>query len=63
LSATEPSDDDLVAFAELLLQKVQPQLRQRPVLEEAIRQNRTTWLTLYETARALKTLGTRRDPQ
>jgi hypothetical protein len=63
LSAADPSDDDLVAFAELLLQKVQPQLRQRHVLEEAIRQNRATWLTLYETARVLKTLSARKGPQ
>jgi hypothetical protein len=59
LSAPEPSDEDLVAFAELLLQKVQPHLRERHIVEEAIQQHRATWLTLYETASALKSLGTR----
>jgi hypothetical protein len=62
LSSPVPSDEELVAFAELLLHKVGPQLRERRVLEEAIQQHRATWLTLYETARALKGLGTAGNP-
>ena len=57
LPAPEPSDEDLVEFAESLLQRVGPHLRERRVLEEAVQLNRATWLTLYETARALKALG------
>jgi len=62
LSSREPSDEELVAFAESLLHKVDPQLRERRVLEEAIQQHRATWLKLYETARALKGLGTAGNP-
>ena len=62
LSASEPNDEELIAFAELLLQKVQPHLRQRHVVEEAIQQHRATWLTLYETASALKSVDTGRTP-
>lgn len=63
LSAPEPSDEELIAFAELLLQNVQPRLRQRHVVEEAIQQHRATWLTLYETASALKGLGSGENAQ
>jgi hypothetical protein len=56
VSARAPSDEELVAFAESLLEKVEPDLRARHVLEEAIRQHRTTWLTLYEAASALRGL-------
>jgi truncated hemoglobin YjbI len=58
LPAREPSDEELVAFAESLLQDVGPHLRARHGLEEAIQQHRPTWLTLYETARALKGIVT-----
>lgn len=50
----EPSDDDLIEFAESLLQNLAPRLREREVLEEAIRQHRDTWVTLYEAAADLK---------
>ena len=62
MSSPEPSDEELVAFAELLLLKVDPKLRERRVLEEAIQLHRATWLTLYETARALKGLGMAGNP-
>ena len=62
MSSPEPSDEELVAFAELLLHKVDPKLRERRVLEEAIQQHRATWLTLYKTAKALKGLGTAGNP-
>jgi hypothetical protein len=53
-SHPEPSDDELVAFAESLLQNLAPRLREREVLEDAIRQHRGTWVTLYDAAAALK---------
>jgi hypothetical protein len=59
----EPSDDELLAFAESLLQKVGPHLRERRVLEEAIQLHRVTWLSLYETATALKGVTTVDEPQ
>lgn len=62
MSSPEPSDEELVAFAELLLHKVDPQLRERRVLEEATQQHRATWLTLYETASALRGFGTAGNP-
>jgi truncated hemoglobin YjbI len=62
VSAPEPSDDELVAFAESLLQNVGPHLRERHVLEEAIRHHRPTWLSLYEAAQALKGIGAPADP-
>ena len=58
LSAPEPGDEDLVAFAESLLKNVSPHLRARHVLEVAIEQHRATWLTLYEAAGALRRIGT-----
>jgi hypothetical protein len=62
VSAPEPSDDELLAFAESLLQNMEPHLRERQVLEEAIQQHRATWLTLYEAARALKGISAPADP-
>jgi hypothetical protein len=62
VSAPEPHDDELLAFAESLLQKMGPHLRERHVLEEAIRQHRATWLGLYEAARALKGISAPADP-
>lgn len=62
VSAPEPSDDELLAFAESLLQNMAPHLRERRVLEDAIQQHRATWLTLYEAARALKGISAPADP-
>ena len=53
-----PTDDELIAFAESLLQHLPAALRERHVLEEAVEHHRATWLTLYETSAALKTEGT-----
>jgi predicted DNA-binding protein (MmcQ/YjbR family) len=63
LSAPEPSDEELLAFAESLLQSVEERLRERRVLEEAIHLNRATWLTLYEAANDLKRIGRADPPQ
>ena len=58
----EPSDEELVSFAESLLQNLSPQLRERHVLEEAIQQHRDTWLTLYEASAALRDGGVAGEP-
>ena len=55
----EPTDEQLLAFAESLLQNVESALRDRAVLEEAIEKHRATWLKLYE---AGKDLGTADQP-
>ena len=57
MSVLEPSDEELVTFAESLLRNAGPQLRERHVLEGAIQQQRATWLTLYHAATALKASG------
>lgn len=62
MSAPKPSDDELLAFAASLLQKMGPHLRERHVLEEAIRQHRATWLSLYEAARTLKGISPPANP-
>ncbi len=62
MSAPETSDEELLAFAESLLQNMPPHLRERHVLEEAIQQHRATWLTLYEAAGALTGIGTPANP-
>lgn len=58
MPAPEPSDEELLAFAESLLQNVPSHLRDRQVLEEVIQLHRPTWLTLYEAAISLKAIGT-----
>lgn len=58
MPAPEPSDQELLAFAESLLQNVPAHLRDSQVLEEAIQLHRPTWLTLYEAAIGLKAIGT-----
>jgi truncated hemoglobin YjbI len=62
VSAPEPSDDELLAFAESLLQNMGPHLRERHVLEGAIQQHRPTWVKLYEAARALKGISAPATP-
>ena len=62
VSAPEPSDDELLAFAESLLQNTGPHLRERYVLEGAIEQYRATWLKLYEAAGALKGISAPANP-
>ena len=59
----EPSDEELVALAESLLQGVGPHLRERESLEEAVRRHRETWLVLYAAAVALNEAEDRVDPE
>ena len=56
----ELDNEELLAFAESLLSRVGPQLRERRVLEEAIEQHRETWLNLYAVATQLKKTKTAR---
>ena len=58
----EPSDEDLIAFAEALLQGVGPHLRERTALEEAIRLHRGTWVVLYQASQANVWGGTKDVP-
>ena len=58
----DPSDEELVTFAESLLTNVPASLRERRVLEEAVQQHRNTWLKLYEAAADLKRAGTAGEP-
>jgi hypothetical protein len=58
----EPSDAELVAFAESLLRNLGPHLREHHVLVDAVTHHRATWLTLYEAARALNAGGTDAAP-
>jgi hypothetical protein len=54
VSTQEPTDDELVAFAESMLQNLGPSIRERPVIEETIQLHRETWAALYEAARRLE---------
>jgi hypothetical protein len=58
----EPSDDELIALATSLLQDVGAHLRERHVLEEAVREHRETWLILHEAGNALGTIGAEDEP-
>ena len=54
MSTLEPSDDELVAFAESLLRNLGPSIRERHVLLETIEKHRETWAALYDAARRLE---------
>lgn len=62
MSDPEPSDDELLSFAESLLQDMRPHLRERQVLEEAIQQHRATWVSLHQAATALRGINAAPDP-
>jgi hypothetical protein len=53
---SEPSDDELVAYAGSLLQNLAPHLRERAVLEDSVRQQRASWVLLFEAGTALQGL-------
>jgi hypothetical protein len=44
---TEPSDDDLRAFVASMLSNLDRLLRERAVIDEAIREHREMWVLLY----------------
>lgn len=44
---TEPSDKELRAFIDALLSNLDKRLREPEVLDEAIRDHRDMWVTLY----------------
>ena len=43
----DPSQEELRAFVELMLSNVDKQLREPAVIDEALRENREIWVTLY----------------
>jgi hypothetical protein len=43
----EPTDDELIAFAESILGKLGDSLRESAMLRETIIENRLLWRTLY----------------
>ena len=45
---SDPSNEQLLAFADSLLQNLGPHLRERAVLEEAVGHHRDLWLMLYQ---------------
>lgn len=53
----EATSAELVEFAASLLERLPPRLRERDVLEDAVRQHRETWLMLYKAAAALKSIA------
>ena len=46
--STEPTDDDLRAFVGSMLSNLDGLLREPDVIDEAIRENRDTWVLLYD---------------
>ena len=48
--AGDPTDEELLAFADSLLVNLGEQLRAPSVLAEAVRVNRDLWLLLYHTS-------------
>jgi hypothetical protein len=43
-----PTDDELRGFVESMLSNLDKQLREREVIDEAIRNHREMWIRLYE---------------
>ena len=43
----EPSDEELHAFVDSMLSNLDRHLRERDVIDEAIREHRETWVKLY----------------
>lgn len=50
-SAAEPTDEELVAFADSLLADLGAQLREPVVVLESVREHRELWVMLYEVTR------------
>jgi hypothetical protein len=61
-NADDPTDDELLTFAESLLSGLKPHLRERALLEDAIAQHRETWLMLYTVSTGLKGTRPKVDP-
>ena len=47
METTTPSDEDLRAFVDSMLSNLDKQLREPDVIDEAIREHREMWVTLY----------------
>lgn len=50
-AVVEPTDDELIAFADAVLSDFGDELRERSVLSQAITDNRDVWVLLYEISR------------
>ena len=49
---TEPSDEQLRAFVDLLLSNLDKGIREPDVIDESIREHREMWVMLYRTSLA-----------
>jgi hypothetical protein len=58
----DPTDDELLAFANTLLGDLPERLRDLATLREAIEQNRNHWVLLYHVNRDLRRLRDKREP-
>jgi hypothetical protein len=47
VTGTEPSDDELLEFVDLLLSNLDRELREPDVLAQAVSDNRAMWVMLY----------------
>jgi hypothetical protein len=47
----EPSDEELLAFVDLMLSNLDRELREPDVLAEAVRERREMWVMLYRVSR------------
>jgi hypothetical protein len=55
--AGDPTDDELIAFAESLLSELGDQLREPAVLAESVREHREVWVMLFRVARETQGAG------
>jgi hypothetical protein len=51
---TEPSEDELLEFLDLLLSNLDRELREPAVLAQALGEHRDMWLMLYRTSRGFE---------
>lgn len=52
--AAEPSQDELLAFVDLMLSNLDRELREPEVLEKAISDNKEMWVMLYRVSHGLE---------
>jgi hypothetical protein len=50
---TDPSDEELRAFVDAMLSNLDGRLREPVVIDEAIREHREMWVTLYRASLGL----------
>ena len=52
--ATEPTDDELLEFVDMMLSNLDRELREPDVLAEAVRDKRDMWVMLYRASRGFE---------